>query len=76
MDKYFGDILDPDAGTMKNVKEDFDLRVESLEASIARVNEISEAKTQYLIEQFTALERVLSDLQSTSSFLTSQLTRI
>lgn len=76
MDKYFGDILDPDAGTLKNVNEDFDLRVESLEASIARVNEISEAKTRYLIEQFTALERVLSDLQSTSSFLTSQLAGI
>lgn len=76
MDKYFGDILDPDVGTMKNVNEDFDLRVESLEASISRVNTISEAKTQYLIEQFTALERVLSDLQSTSSFLTSQLAGI
>ncbi len=73
MDKYFGDILDPDAGTVKTVNDDFDLRVESLEASIARVNTISEAKTQYLIEQFTNLERVLSDLQSTSSFLTSQL---
>lgn len=76
MDKYFGDILDPDVGTLKNVNEDFDLRVESLEASIARVNTISEAKTQFLIEQFTALERVLSDLQSTSSFLTSQLAGI
>lgn len=73
MDKYFGDLLDPDSGTVKNVNEDFDLRVESLESSIARVNSISEAKTAYLIEQFTALERVLSDLQSTSSFLTSQL---
>ena len=77
LDKYFGDVLNPDTGSMKTeVNEDFDLRIESLEASIERVNVISEAKTQYLIEQFTQLERVLSDLQSTSSFLTSQFASI
>ncbi|MFK7765596.1 MAG: flagellar filament capping protein FliD [Mariniblastus sp.] len=73
LDKYFGDILNPDTGTIKIANDDFDLRVESLESSIERVNEISEAKTQSLIEQFAQLERVLGGLQSTSSFLTSQL---
>lgn len=73
LDKYFSDILDPDAGIMKTANDDFDLRVESLESSIARVNEVSDAKTAFLIQQFTALERSLSDLQSTSSFITSQL---
>ena len=76
MDQYFGDLLDPDTGTLKTASEDFELRIESLETSIERVNAISEAKTQYLIEQFTALERVLSELQGTSSFLSSQLASI
>ena len=73
LDQFFGNVLDPDTGTIKTTNEDFDLRIESLEASIGRVNAISEAKTEYLIEQFAALERVLSELQSTSSFLSSQL---
>ncbi|MEL7497664.1 MAG: flagellar filament capping protein FliD [Planctomycetota bacterium] len=73
LDQYFGDIVDPDVGTMKTVNEDFDLRAESIDDSIARVNAISESKKAYLIEEFTALERALSSLQTTSSFLTSQL---
>lgn len=73
LDQYFADITEDEIGTMAVINEDFDLRIESIESSIARVNSISEAKTQYLIEQFTVLERTLSDLQSTSSFLTSQL---
>ena len=76
LDQFFGEVLNPDTGSINTVNESFDLRVESLEASIERVNEISEAQTQFLIEQFTQLERVLSDLQSTSSFLTSQLASI
>ena len=73
LDQYFGDLLEAETGTMATIKEDFDLRIESLDDSIARVNAISEAKTQFLIEQFTALERTLADLQNTSSFLASQL---
>jgi flagellar hook-associated protein 2 len=76
LDQYLNDFLDPENGTVKIANEDFDLRIESLEASIERVNLISEAKTQYLIEQFAALERVLSELQTTSSFLTNQLSSL
>lgn len=76
LDQYFSQILDPNVGSIKTFNEDFDLRIDSLDESIERVNSISEAKTEYLIEQFAALERVLSDLQSTSSFLTSQLAAI
>lgn len=73
VDQYFGQILDPEVGTLRTVDEDFELRIESLDESISRVNAISEAQTQSLVEQFAALERVLSDLQNTSSFLSSQL---
>ncbi len=76
MDFYFADILDPVSGSISTVNEDFDLRIDSLEASIERVKTISESKREYLIEQFTALERVLSELQTTSSFLSSQLSSI
>lgn len=73
LDQLFGEILDPEVGTVKISNDDFDLRIESLESSIARVNSISEAKTEYLIQQFAALERVLSELQTTSNFVSSQL---
>ncbi len=73
MDQYLSDFLNPTTGSIKTINEGFDLRVESIEASIERVNQISESKREYLIEQFSALERVLSELQTTSSFLTSQL---
>lgn len=76
LDQYLNDFLDSEQGTAKIANDDFNLRIESLDASIERVNTISEAKTQYLIEQFTALERVLSELQTTSSFLSSQLASV
>lgn len=73
MDQYLGDVFDPVSGILNTVKEDFDLRIESLDDSIARVNTITESKREYLLEQFAALERVLSDLQTTSGFLDAQL---
>ncbi|MFT5301330.1 MAG: flagellar hook-associated protein 2 [Mariniblastus sp.] len=73
LDKYFSEVLDPDSGTMKIANDDFELRIESLESSIEKVNAISAAKTEYLVAQFTQLERVLSELQTTSGFLSSQL---
>ena len=76
LDFYFGEILDSTTGSIATVNEDYDLRIESLDDSIDRVREITESRRNYLIEEFTALERALSDLQNTSSFLTSQLTSI
>ena len=73
IDRYFGELLDPEIGTFNIVEENFGLRIDSLDESIDRVNEISEAQSAFLVEQFATLERLLSDLQNTSSFLTSQL---
>jgi flagellar hook-associated protein 2 len=73
IDQYFSDFLAPNTGSLETINEGFDLRIESIDASIARVNQISESKREYLIKQFSALERVLSELQSTAGFLTSQL---
>ncbi len=73
IDQFFGEILDTEVGTLSTIDNEFALRIESLDESIARVNAISEAQSQSLVEQFATLERVLSDLQNTSSFLSSQL---
>ena len=73
IDQFFGEILDTEVGTLSTIDNEFALQIESLDESIARVNAISEAQSQSLVEQFATLERVLSDLQSTSSFLSSQL---
>lgn len=76
LDQFLGDFLDTETGSLATINEGFDLRIESIDESIARVNEISESKREYLIEQFAALETVLSELQTTASFLSSQLTGI
>ncbi len=76
LDAYFSDLLDPVRGNFATATEDFELRIESIDDSIDRVKAISDSKREYLIEQFTNLERVLSELQTTSSFLSSQLTSL
>jgi flagellar hook-associated protein 2 len=73
IDQFLSDFLDPTTGSLGTINEGFDLRLDSLDSSIDQVNEISAGKREYLIEQFTALERVLSELQTTASFLTAQL---
>ncbi len=73
IDQFLSDFLDPTTGSLSTINEGFDLRIESLDSSIDKVNVISASKREYLIEQFTALERVLSELQTTASFLTAQL---
>ena len=73
IDQYFADFLEPNTGSLETINEGFDLRIESIDASIERINQISEARREYLIAEFAALERVLNELQSTAGFLTSQL---
>ncbi len=76
LDFFFGEVLKPDGGSLSTVSDEFDLRIESLDASIERVKAISEQKREYLIKQFSVLERVLSDLKTTSGFLSTQLASI
>jgi len=76
MDQYLADFFDPVDGSLATINEDFDLRIESLDQSIERVKSITESKREFLVAQFAALERVLSDLQTTSGFLESQLSSL
>ena len=73
---YVDSILDTETGLLTNVNEDFDLRLESIEESIERVESITESKRDALLAEFAALETVLSELQTTGSFITSQLSSI
>jgi len=52
IDQFFGEILDTEVGTLSTIDNEFALRIESLDESIARVNAISEAQSQSLVEQF------------------------
>ncbi len=73
LDKYIGSVIDGETGLLKNVNDDFEARIASIDQSIKRVESITAAKREFLIAEFTALERIMSDLQTTSSFITTQL---
>lgn len=73
LDQYLDDILDTDNGALKNIDDDFEARIQSIDDSISRVQDITDSKREYLIQEFTALESILNELQTTGSFLTSQL---
>ncbi len=73
LDQYLNDVLDSEDGTLKIINDEFDAQIESIDASIERINEITEARRQSLIAEFTALESILADLQNTGNILSSQL---
>ena len=73
LDSFLGDILDPETGTLKTINDDFDEQIESLDKSIERVQEQTDSRRDFLIAEFAALERVLSELQNTGNLLSSQL---
>jgi flagellar hook-associated protein 2 len=74
LDQWLAKTLDSTRGTIQTVDDGFDRRIEDIEQSVTRFNDMMEARRQSLVTQFTALEAALSQLQSTSSFLSAQLT--
>lgn len=76
LDQFLADLLDPENGTIKNGNDSFERRIESFDQSIARVNATAEAKRASLVTQFANLERLLSQLQTTSSFVSGQLANL
>ena len=69
-------FLDAETGILKTVEDEFETRLESIDQSIARVEEITNSRRESLIEEFTALESILNELQTTGSFISSQLSSI
>ena len=72
LDQYLNDILDSETGTLKTINDEFETRISSIDESIKRVQEITETKRAYLIAEFTALESIINELQTTGNFLQTQ----
>lgn len=73
LEQYLTRVLDPVRGQVKNGNDSFQSQIDAFDASIKRVNETAETKRASLVAQFANLERLLSDLQQTSSTITGQL---
>jgi flagellar hook-associated protein 2 len=73
LEKYIGELLHAEKGMLKNVNDGFQTRLASIDRSIERVEDITSRRREALIAEFAALESILSDLQNTGSFITSQL---
>lgn len=76
LDKYIGSVLDVETGVLKTVDAEFEVRISSIDESIERVQAITESRREALIREFTALESILNELQTTGSFISSQLQSI
>ena len=48
-------------------------RLSDLDGEVSRVNQLVAAQRESLVRQFTALETAISQMQSTSNFLSAQL---
>lgn len=73
LEQYLTKVLDPVKGQVKNGNDSFQSQIDAFDASIKRVNDVAEAKRASLVAQFANLERLLSDLQQTGSFISGQL---
>lgn len=68
--------LDFEVGDISAVKVQLSDQLNSLDDSIDRQQLLFDTQQQDLISQFTALESAISELQTTSSFLSSQLANV
>lgn len=73
LDKAIGDLISADTGLLSTLDAGFDQELESLRTSFDRQQNLFNLQQEQLIAEFVALESAMSQLQSTSSFLASQL---
>lgn len=73
LDKLIGDLSDPETGQIKTINQRYEQTDASIQKSIDRLNAQFEAQKQRLIAEFSALESAVNDLQTSSSFIASQL---
>jgi flagellar hook-associated protein 2 len=73
MEGVLDTILDPVTGRIKTLNDGFDDTVDSIQEAIDRINDQFEAQRDRLVREFAALESTVNQLQTTSSFLTTQL---
>jgi len=73
LDNILDDMLDPENGGLKTIDDRFNDEIASLQDAFDRQKELFDIQQQSLIEQFVALESAMSELQSTSDFVGTQL---
>ncbi|MFK7819622.1 MAG: flagellar filament capping protein FliD [Planctomycetaceae bacterium] len=73
LDQLLGSLLDPTSGRIKTANDEFDAKIEDIDNTIAKQNEIFEARRIQLEEEFVALESAVQQLQSQGNFLAAQL---
>lgn len=73
LDSVLDDMLDPVNGGLQTIEERFDDELQTLQDTLDRQQELFDLQQEALIREFVALESALSELQSTSDFVGSQL---
>lgn len=73
LDEVLGNILNTETGTLNTVDEGFEEQIANIQSTIDRQQERFDREQESLIAQFVALESAISQLNSTSSFLSTQL---
>lgn len=76
LDKILDGFLDPVDGRLQTIDDSFNQELESLQTSLDRQQAVFDRQQETLIREFTALESALSQLQSTSSFVSAQLANL
>jgi flagellar hook-associated protein 2 len=73
LDQLLGSLLDPTTGRIKTANDEFDAKIEDIDDTIARQNELFESRRTQLELEFVNLESAVSQLQSQGSFIAAQL---
>jgi len=76
LDQVLGTFLDSTTGRVKQVADRFDDEAEDIQKVIDRQKARFDAQQESLLKQFAALESAVNELQTTSSFLNSQLSSL
>jgi flagellar hook-associated protein 2 len=76
VDSILNSLLDPLTGRMKSIEDGFQTSIDDIKKQIDRQNALMEARRETLVEQFTAMEGIISQLQGVSSYLTNQLSNV
>lgn len=72
LDRTLTSLFDPVNGRLKSIDDDFNTSIDALNEQKSKQNEIMQTKQASLEQQFLAMENALSQLQSTSNFLSLQ----
>jgi len=76
LDNVLANLFDPINGRLNTIDSGFQASLDHLDEQSAKQNEIMESRRVQLQKQFAAMERVLSQLQSASNFLSGQATSL